>query len=34
MFRNAHHDTPDTRLWLDLLSGHLEQLPQWRDVLG
>lgn len=34
MFRNAHHDTPDTRLWRDGLNGHLEQLPEWRDVLG
>jgi len=34
MFRNAHHDTPDTRLWRDLLSVHLEQLPEWRDALS
>jgi spectinomycin phosphotransferase len=34
MFRNAHHDTPDTRLWRDGLSGHLDRLPEWREVLG
>jgi len=34
MFRNAHHDTPDTRRRRDGLSGHLEQLPTWTGPLG
>jgi spectinomycin phosphotransferase len=34
MFRNAHHDTPDTRLWRDGLSGLLDQLPEWRAALA
>jgi spectinomycin phosphotransferase len=34
MFRNAHRDTPDTRLWRDGLSGHLDQLAEWRAALA
>lgn len=34
MFRNPHDDTPDTRLWRDDLSGHLDQLPEWREALA
>jgi spectinomycin phosphotransferase len=34
MFRNAHHDTADTRRWRDGLSGQLDRLPEWREVLG
>ncbi len=34
MFRNAHHDTPDTRLWRDGVSGHLDRLPEWRAALA
>ena len=34
LFGNRHHDTPDTRLWLDGLAPELEQLPVWLDLLG
>ena len=34
LFRNAHHDSRDTRQWRDGLSGLLEQLPNWRDLVG
>jgi spectinomycin phosphotransferase len=34
LFRNPHHDTPDTRRWRHGLAGHLEQLPDWLDRLS
>lgn len=34
LFRNTHHDTPDTRQWRHGLARHLEQLPRWLDRLG
>lgn len=33
MFRNHHHDTPDTRRWSQALAPQLEQLPRWLDLL-
>jgi spectinomycin phosphotransferase len=34
LFRNTHHDTPDTRRWRQGLRRDLEQLPRWRDLLS
>lgn len=34
LFRNAHHDTPDTRRWGYGLGRDLEQLTRWRDLLS
>jgi hypothetical protein len=34
LFRNRHHDTADTRRWLDGLAPELQQLPAWLDLLG
>jgi spectinomycin phosphotransferase len=33
MFRNDHHDTPDTRQWSQALAPQLKQLPRWLDLL-
>jgi spectinomycin phosphotransferase len=34
LFRNRHHDTPDTRRWWDGLAPRLERLPEWLDRLS
>ena len=33
MFRNRHHDTPDTRRWHQNLAPQLGCLPRWLDIV-